>query len=267
MVRRQKFASTAVLAAALAITAAIDAQASTLVALTGNQTLLTIDTDTATVLARTTASGLYSPLVGIDVRPADGQLYGLTRKGTVVTIDPGTGAATFKSTLTQTVPAGVRAAVDFNPAANRMRIIGRNGTNLRADVDTGTVTKDTDISFAQPNPFGGTTPAVVAAAYSNSVANAKATVLWDIEDRTDALYIQLPPNDGVLTAVANQLGIQTSVAGFDIETLPNGVNRAWLINGNVLFQLGLVSGIATNGTPVAGLLGPVRDVAVLPTQN
>jgi hypothetical protein len=262
--RRQTFLMTAV-AAALLTTAAVEAQATTLVALTGNRTLATIDGDTATLLGRVTVTGIDSPLVGIDVRPADGQLYGLTRNGAVVTIDPATGAAAPKSTLTQTVPAGVRAAVDFNPAADRLRIVGRDRTNLRANVDTGDVTVDTDISFAQPNPFGGMTPAVVAVAYSNSVAGAPATLLWDIEDSTDALHLQLPPNDGVISAVGNKLGIVVSIVGFDIETLPNGVNRGWLIKGNVLYQLGLVSGKVMAGRPVAQLAGPVRDLAVLPS--
>lgn len=267
MMARKTIAATAVLSAALATTALADAQASTLVALTGSQRLVMIDADTATVLARVVVSGVDSRLLGIDVRPADGQLYGVTRKGTVVTIDPATGVATSRSTLSQTLPAGVEAAVDFNPVPDRMRIIGTDGTNLRANVDTGAVTQDADINFAQPNAFGGTTPVVIAAAYSNSVAGAKAAILWDIENSTDALHIQLPPNDGVLSGVGNPLGIQVQRVGFDIETSAAGINRAWLINGNVLYQVGLVSGIAMGATPIQGLTGPVRDLAVLPAQN
>jgi hypothetical protein len=86
----------------------------------------------------------------------------------------------------------------------------------------------TRLSFAQPNPFGATTPTVIGGAYSNNVAGARATLLWDLDDASDALYLQIPPAGGVLNAVGNQLG----QIGFDIETNRNGVNRAWLINGN-----------------------------------
>ena len=58
------------------------------------------------------------------------------------TIDPATGKATLKSKLDTALPEGAMATVDFNPAADRLRIIGSDGTNLRANVDDGKVTKD-----------------------------------------------------------------------------------------------------------------------------
>ena len=95
------------------------------------------------------------PLLGIDVRPADGQLYGIVDNGAVVTIDPCNGKAQFKSQLAQTLPAGVRASVDFNPSADRLRIIGSDGTNLRANVDDGVVHSGYAASRCAPaNPFG-----------------------------------------------------------------------------------------------------------------
>jgi len=143
-------------------------------------------------------------------------------------------------------------------------MIGSDGTNLAANVDDGTVTPNTAINFVTPNPFGGTTPSVIGGAYSNSVAGAKATLLWDIDDATDALYLQIPPANGTLNPVGNQLGIQPGQIGFDIQTRSNGVNVAWLINGNLLYRLGLVSGLAGVGQPIMGLQVPVRDLAVLP---
>ena len=38
-------------------------------------------------------------LVGIDVRPADGKLYGLGRAGNAYTVEPSTGASTLKDAL------------------------------------------------------------------------------------------------------------------------------------------------------------------------
>jgi hypothetical protein len=244
--------------------AAPEVQPTRLVALVQDQRLVTIDADRARVVGRVQVTGLGGRLIGIDVRPQDQLLYGVDSTGSVFTINPDDGKATFRVKLSQTLPAGVRATVDFNPAADRLRLIGSDGTNLRADVVTGTVLQDLPISFVLPNPFGGTTPEVIGGAYSNNVAGARATLLWDIDNATRALYLQIPPNNGVLNPVANQLGIVPTSLGFDIETLPDGGNRAWLINGNVLYRLGLISGLAQDARPVSGLVGPVRDLAVLP---
>jgi Domain of unknown function (DUF4394) len=264
MTQHKRIAATAAVAAALATMAAVDAHATTLVALTGNKALVSINAEQRRVISRVQVSGINGQLRCIDVRPFDRQLYGVVSDGSVVTINPGNGSAVMKSTLQVTLPAGVRATCDFNPAVDRLRMIGSDGTNLAANVDDGTVTPGTAINFAAPNPFGGTTPSVIGGAYSNSVAGAKATLLWDIDDATDALYLQIPPANGTLNPVGNQLGIQPDQIGFDIQTRSNGMNVAWLINGNLLYRLGLVSGLAGVGKPIMGLQAPVRDLAVLP---
>lgn len=239
------------------------AAAATLAALTGNRTLQIIDTKRPAVV-RQVQVGVSGRLLGIDVRPFDGKLYGLVSDNSIVTINPNNGQIQPRSRLSQPLPALMRATVDFNPAADRMRVIGSNGANLRIDVDAGAVTVDTALSLVQPNPFGGTTPSVIAAAYTNNVAGAKATLLFDIDDATDALYLQIPPNMGVLNPVGAQLGISPGQSfGFDIGTDRGGENVPYLISGNRLFRPGLLSGRAFSGRVVKGLSGQVRDVAVL----
>lgn len=208
-------------------------------------------------------TGVSGRLLGIDVRPADGLLYGVVADGTIVTIGWRGGGATFKSRLAQVPPAGVSVSADFNPAADRLRLIGSDGANLRANVDDGTVTQDTGLNFLQPNPLGGVTPKVVAAAYSNSRASAKATLLWDIDAATNAFYLQLPPNAGTLNPVAERLNIKAGTLGFDIQTSSSGVNTGWLVTNNRLFRVDLPGGSAPGGRRIAGLLAPVRDLAVL----
>ena len=73
---------------------------------------------------------------------------------------------------------------------------------------------------ATTNPFGGVTPSVIALAYTNNGAGTKGTLLFDIDDATDALYIQQPPAAGTLINVGNQLGISPGQIGFDIRTEP-----------------------------------------------
>ena len=70
-----------------------------LVALTGDRTLLTIDERPPGGQTAGQRLGPQGPLLGIDFRPADGQLYGLLANGNVVTINPRNGEATLKSRL------------------------------------------------------------------------------------------------------------------------------------------------------------------------
>ena len=66
-------------------------------------------------------------VVGIDVRPSDGMLYAVSADGGIYTLDAKTGAATMKSKLSETLKSGVTVTVDFNPVADRLRIITSDG--------------------------------------------------------------------------------------------------------------------------------------------
>src|SRR3712207_993674 len=105
-----------------------------------------------------------------------------------------------KSKLDAMLPPDSMATVDFNPAADRLRIIGSDGTNLRANVDDGKVTKDGQLKFADGDMHKGKVPRVVAGAYTNSVKGAKETALFDL-DASGVLVKQAPPNDGILNSV------------------------------------------------------------------
>ena len=113
------------------------AQAQKLTALIDGDSLATIDVATGKASKSIKIAGAPGLLVGIDVRPSDGMLYGLATDGTVMTLDPASGKATVRSKLDMMVPAGTWATMDFNPVADRLRVIGADGTNLRANVDDG----------------------------------------------------------------------------------------------------------------------------------
>lgn len=86
-----------------------------------------------------TVSGLIggdTALVGIDYRVQDGQLYGVGNAGGVYMLNTGNAAATLVNRLTAPL-TGTSFGVDFNPAADRLRIIGDDGQNLRHNVNTG----------------------------------------------------------------------------------------------------------------------------------
>ncbi len=250
-------AAAAVLAAGIA-----GAQAAQIAALWGDNSISIVDTNGWKVVKSWKIDGVTGSVVGIDVRPADGMLYGLVADGTVVTIDTATGKATMKSKLETMLPAGTMATVDFNPVADRMRVIGSDGTSLRANVDDGKVTKDGSLKYAENDANKGKTPKVIAGAYANSVKGAKETTLYDIDAMTGSLVRQAPPNDGILNTIG-ALGVSGDTWSFDIWS-DGTKNEAWLLGGTTVYSVDLASGKVTEAGKVTGAQGAVRDMAILP---
>jgi len=253
------------LTAAFAAGFAAPAMAADFVGLVGGKTLVMFDSNARKVTKTMPVTGVPS-LVGIDVRPADGWLYGVTPDGTVVTIDTATGKATEKSKLKAVLAPGVMATVDFNPAADRLRIIGSDGSNLRANVDDGAVTTDTALTFAATDAAKGKAAKVVAGAYTNSFKGTKETALFDIDGTTGAVVKQAPPNDGILNTVGMPGPMAAGPVAFDIESDGKGGNTAWVVNGGILHTLDLATGKATAVGKIEGAGGAISDIAVLPAK-
>ncbi|MCC7030104.1 MAG: DUF4394 domain-containing protein, partial [Chitinophagaceae bacterium] len=165
------------------------------------------------VMGKVTITGLQSgdKIMAIDFRPATGQLYGLGSGSRLYVINPETGAAsTVGATSFTPALAGNMAGFDFNPTVDRIRVVTSSGQNLRLNPETGMVAA-TD---AMLNPGS---PSVIAAAYTNSVAGASTTTVYDLDINAGKLYKQLPPNDGVLVEVGS-LGVKNvGDGGFDIS--------------------------------------------------
>jgi hypothetical protein len=259
----KKFTLAAALLASTTIAGA--AQAQSVVALIGDDTLAIVDVAAKKVGTSMKVSGATGgALLGIDVRPADGMLYGVTADGTIWTIDATSGKATQKSKLDMPLPGAQAMTVDFNPAADRLRIIAADGTNLRVNVDDGKVTKDGNLKFADTDMHKGETPKIVAGAYTNSIKGANETTLYDIDATIGGLIKQAPPNDGVLNAVG-KLGVTGQSFAFDIATDASGGNEGWLMAGETLYRVDLASGKATEHGKIAGVgTIVVRDIAILP---
>ncbi len=238
------------------------AQAEMIVALSGDNTLTAFDTKTLQAGKSMPITGVSGRVSGIDMRPSDSMLYALAADGSVYTVDPKTGQATLKVKLETMLAANVAASVDFNPVADRLRIIGSDGTSLRANVDDGKVTKDGNLKYAEGDKAAGKTPAVTAAAYSNSVKGTKETALYDIDSVLGTFLKQVPPNDGVLTTMGS-LGIKAEGIAFDIGTDASGKNTGFAVVGDTLHTVDIATGAATVAGKVKGLPAGVRDVAVL----
>jgi hypothetical protein len=164
-----------------------------------------------------------------------------------------------KSRISETVK-GTVTVVDFNPAADRLRVITADGANLRINVDDGKTTVDGTLKFKDGDVNAGKTPMVVAGAYTNS-ANPKpsATALYDI-DAAGHLLSQAPPNDGVLNTIG-MLGIKLNGAvAFNIVNRGED-NAAWLATGGMLYSVDLKTGKATSAGKIEGVAGKLTDIA------
>lgn len=239
------------------------ASADMAVGLTGDRTLVMIDTANGKVSKTVEVSGVEK-LHGIDVRPSNKMLYGVGADGVVVTIDPATGKATKGAKLEKNIPEGATAIVDFNPAADKLRFMASDGTNLRADVETGKVTTDGSLIFLKEDMHAGEKPNVVAAAYINAFGKPEKTAMYDIDATIGALVQQVSPNDGTLKAIG-KLGIGSAKTyAFDVHTTSDGKNTAWLVADNTLYTVDLATGMATEKSKITGANGAIRDFTVLP---
>ena len=247
-------------AALAALTGA--AAAAPAIGLVGDKTLVWFDTDKPEITKTVEVEGVEM-LQGIDLRPSNTMLYGVTRDGTIVTIDIGTGAATAGAKLATNLPEGVTASIDFNPMADRLRLMGSDGTNLRANVDTGEVTVDGKLAFEAGDTNAESEPKVIATAYINAYGKPETTAMYDL-DASGNFIQQTKPNDGVLKTIGS-LGIAaTETAAMDVQTTADGTNTAWLAAGGALYTIDVATGAATKTGDITGAPGMLRDIAILP---
>jgi hypothetical protein len=179
-------------------------------------------------------------LVGIDRRVQDGLLYGVGNAGGVYTLRPVDGRATKVSQLTVAL-SGTAFGVDFNPAADRLRVVSDTGQNLRHNVNPGGATiADTTLTYP---PAAAAAGGVTGAAYTNNdLAVETATTLYDIDTTLDQVVLQSPANSGQLSPVG-KLGVDASGdAGFDIYTSTRN-GRATDAVGYAVLNVGSRAGV------------------------
>jgi hypothetical protein len=238
----------------------VAANAASIVGLIDGKTLVMIDPASKKVTSTVALKGTPG-LLGIDVRPADGMLYGYSTDGNIVTIDPKSGQTTMKSKLSETVKADVVVTVDFNPVADRLRVMGSDGTSHRINVDDGKVTVDGSHKFKEGDANAGKTPKVIAGAYSNSFKGTTATALYNVDATTGVLVTQAPPNDGVLNTIG-ALGMKADgPVAFNVVSASADKNDAWLATGGNLYSVDLKTGKATMAGKLSGVSGKLTDIA------
>ncbi len=177
--------------------------------------------------SRVAVSGLDEgeSLVGIDFRPATGDLYGVGSNSQLYIIDPASGGATLVAPLSVALE-GTVFGVDFNPSADALRVVSDFSQNLRVNIETGETTVDGTLAYAAEDANAGVAPIVVDGAYANNLPGVEDTALYDFDLATGNYVQQDPPNDGVLNTIGPLSSGFTGLTGFDITSL-SGVDQGF----------------------------------------
>ncbi len=173
-------------------------------ALTTTNKLLTFDIHTPGNIDRTaTITGLRSgeSILAIDVRPSNGQLYGLGSTSRLYLINPQTGAAQqVGASPFTTALSGDDFGFDFDPAGETLRVVSDADQNLRVNPDTGALlSADPPLAYAAGDPNAGANPNVVALNYVTLFEQGtSSTALYGIDTDLDTLVVMDDPATGLL---------------------------------------------------------------------
>ncbi|MBN8440135.1 MAG: DUF4394 domain-containing protein [Thauera sp.] len=234
-----------------------------------------------TILASVKLTGLEADehILGIDYRIARGVMFAMGSSGRIYTVAVDSGVLTPVGKAPFPYPLeGSRFGFDFNPAADRIRIVSDSGQNLRAHPDTGALVdaapdepglqSDGALAYATGDTNAGRPPRIVAAAYTYNTQDEKLTTNFAIDADAATLVRQgslegvqpvVSPNTGQLTTVG-KLGVDGIVdAHFDISDVANtalAAIRTAHPSSTTLYRIDLASGRAQ-------ALGPIGNGAAL----
>lgn len=257
-------------AAALGLCSA-GAGAVPLLGLTSANELARIDTTDIAAATRIAITGLDAGdrFVGIDLRPSNNMVYGITQSNKLYTLNSMTGAASFVASLSSPVVQMSQGyGIDFNPVADfagatSLRFTSSGGNNYAINANTGVV----------GNLAGMLAPGFSAVAYSNTTIlptmAPPSTALYYINSATDTLSVATGAFNAPTITTIGALGVDVLNAnGF--ELLADGRAFAALnVDANSslvtgIYGIDLGSGAATlighyNGTLSGLTLAPVPE--------
>ena len=260
--RLKTLRATATAAAALTslTLASTAAHADTLVALSTTNALYTFDSaapmNGSLLAAITGLQAANERILGIDLRPTTGVLYGVSSASNVYALGFD-GRATFVGGLGVALGSPV-VGLDFNPVADlagatSLRVVSGSGQNVAYNVATGVGTVAT--------PIGATFAAVAYA--NNDTDAATGTALYYLDSANDRLAVATTAFNNPTISAVGPLGVNvTGVAGFDIGRSGNAFALATDADTGKsgLYTIDLATGAATS----AGLFGIGGNTAIAP---
>ena len=128
---------------------------------------------------------------------------------------------------------------------DRIRVVSDANQNLRINPADGVTTNDGALNPGDPE--------VSAAAYQNNFAGTTTTTLYVLDNATDKLLIQNPPNAGTLVQVGS-LGVDiTASNGFDIGGMSMKAYGVFTVGGATnIYTVNLTTGGASAGRSLPG---------------
>lgn len=272
-----------ILCALTSLLATSQLQAQTIYALsnTGNQINVISSASPATLTKTITVTGITpgSEIVGMDFRPATGQLYILGYISPVVktaqlyTVDTANGLASMVGSPLVNFNIDGQVAFDFNPTVDRIRVETSEGFNYRLHPVTGAIAAtDSTLRFNPTDVNAGKPTNIGTAAYTNSFIASTTTSLLVYDDSLNVFCLQSPPNNGVLNTLYSS-GIVVNPADpssdFDIWfDKISSTNKAFFVANtggsttDTLYSLNTTTGALTAIGAIGNNLS-IKDIAVL----
>ena len=249
------------------------AQAASLVAYTTDNQLYTFDSTNVGSGTFVGVTGLVGgeSFVGIDLRPSNNTIYGITTSNNVYTLNASSGAATFVSALNMNiVNANLSYGFDFNPAADFAgspsgRFVSSAGNNYAVNVNTGVV----------GNAASNIGTGFSAVAYTLSTPAGAPTdtpVLYYVNADNDTMFENVKgvsfnaPNIVEVGKLNANIG---SISGFEIfadgsaflaATVGNGNGQAFLFDADI--ETGEIKQIGKFNSDIRGLTAAPSAVPV-----
>ena len=262
-----KYGKRLLLASLAGLVMAGEASALAVYGITTTNSLVSFDSASPGIITSTvsiTGLNFGQTLRGIDFRPVDGLLYGMSSDSRLYTINQVSGAATAIGSAGAFTLNGTSFGFDFNPVPDRIRVTSDTDQNLRLNPITGALAStDPNLAYAVGDVNGRANPNVVGSAYTNSFSGTLTTTLYNIDSVLDILVIQNPPNIGTLNTVGS-LGFNTSdQVGFDIFFFGNQAFASLTAPGaaSSLFGINLTTGAATAIGAIGNSL-QITDIAI-----
>lgn len=214
-------------AAALMTMFVTNTYAADLIAINSANQISIFNANSADDAVFTTITGAASgeSFIGIDLRPSNSLVYGITQSNKIYTIDAYSGNSAFVANLANPViAAGKSYGFDFNPVADiggasSLRLVSSTGDNYAINVNTGAVTLATSLI-----------PGFTGVSYTNSNASNPTTVpsstaLYYINSANDTLNVATTAFNNPSISIIGSLGLDVlSANGFEIDA--NGIGYA-----------------------------------------
>ena len=209
--------------------------------------------------------GVGESLLGIDLRPSNNLIYGISSDNNLYTVDAYTGNASLAFNLaTAIIATGKGYGVDFNPVADRgtgasLRVVSTTGDNYAVNAGTGAVTTATSIAAGYS-----------AVAYSNSDPSQTTapanTQLYYINSDTDTLSVATSSFNSPTISLVGALGLNILKAnGFEVFSDGSAFSAVNMDDGSLDSQLLRINLATGEAISIGKFSGTINGLTAAPS--